>query len=98
MCGLVANYNATSAPQGPDQLPAFMGKVLSLSLTIRGFIQQEFVPTHHEDFLRDMAAWVADRSVRYREDIVEGLEQTPEAFRGLLTGRNFGKLLVKVGE
>ncbi|WP_245644537.1 NADP-dependent oxidoreductase [Nocardioides jensenii] len=98
VCGLVANYNATSAPQGPDQLPAFMGKVLSLSLTIRGFIQQEFVPTHHEDFLRDMAAWVADRSVRYREDIVEGLEQTPEAFRGLLTGRNFGKLLVKVGE
>ncbi|KQY54228.1 NADP-dependent oxidoreductase [Nocardioides sp. Root140] len=98
VCGLVANYNATSVPEGPDQLPAFMGKVLSLSLTIRGFIQQEFVPTHHEDFLRDMAGWVADGSVRYREDVVHGLDQTPEAFRGLLTGRNFGKLLVRVGD
>lgn len=96
VCGLVANYNATSAPEGPDQLPAFMGKVLSLSLRIRGFIQDEFVPTHHADFLTDMSGWVRDGSVRYREDIVDGLEQTPEAFRGLLTGRNFGKLLVRV--
>ena len=96
VCGLVANYNATSAPEGPDQLPAFMGKVLSLSLRIRGFIQDEFVPTHHADFLTDMSGWLRDGSVRYREDIVDGLEQTPEAFRGLLTGRNFGKLLVRV--
>jgi NADPH-dependent curcumin reductase CurA len=73
-----------------------MGKVLSLSLTVRGFIQDEFVPTHHEAFLRDMGAWVADGSVRYREDVVEGLEAAPEAFRGLLAGRNVGKLLVKV--
>lgn len=96
VCGLVAGYNATSAPEGPDQLPGFMGKVLSLSLTVRGFIQDEFVPTHHEAFLRDMGAWVADGSVRYREDVVEGLEAAPEAFRGLLAGRNVGKLLVKV--
>ena len=72
--GWSRGYNATSAPEGPDQLPAFMGKVLSLSLTVRGFIQDEFVPTHHEDFLRDMTAWVADGSVRHREDVVEGLE------------------------
>ena len=45
-----------------------------------------------------MSGWVADGSVRYREDVVEGLENAPEAFRGLLTGRNFGKLLVRVGE
>lgn len=96
VCGLVAGYNATSAPEGPDQLPAFMGKVLSLSLTVRGFIQDEFVPAHHEDFLRDMTAWVADGSVRHREDVVEGLEAAPEAFRGLLVGRNVGKLLVRV--
>ena len=74
-----------------------MRRVLSLSLTVRGFIQDEFVPTYHEDFIREMSGWVRDGSVRYREDIVDGLEQTLEAFRGLLAGRNFGKLLVRVG-
>ena len=98
VCGLVANYNATSAPEGPDRLPGFMGLVLSKSLTVRGFIQSEFTASHGRDFVRDMSGWVADGSVRYREDVVEGLENTPEAFRGLLTGRNFGKLLVRVGE
>jgi NADPH-dependent curcumin reductase CurA len=98
VCGLVADYNATEAPPGPDRLPAYMRRVLSLSLTVRGFIQDEFIPTHHADFLRDMSGWVRDGSVRYREDIVDGLEKTPEAFRGLLAGRNFGKLLIKVGE
>ncbi|UYM03595.1 NADP-dependent oxidoreductase [Solicola gregarius] len=98
VCGLVANYNATEAPPGPDRLPGFLGAILTLSLTVRGFIQDEFVPTRHDDFLREMAGWLRDGSVRYREDIVEGLEQTPDAFRGLLVGRNFGKLLVRVGE
>lgn len=96
VCGLVADYNATEVPAGPDRLPGFMGRVLRLSLTVRGFIQDEFVPTHHEAFLREMGAWVADGQVRYREDVVDGLENAPEAFRGLLTGRNFGKLIIKV--
>lgn len=98
VCGLVANYNATEAPAGPDRLPGFMSRVLTLSLTVRGFIQSEFEPTLTEAFQLDMTAWVRDGKVRYREDVVEGLENTPEAFRGLLVGRNFGKLLVKVGE
>ena len=98
VCGLVANYNATGAPEGTDHLPGFLNSILRLSLTVRGFIQDEFLPTHHDDFLRDMTGWVADGSVRYREDVVDGLEQTPEAFRGLLVGRNFGKLLVRVGD
>jgi NADPH-dependent curcumin reductase CurA len=96
VCGLVADYNATSAPEGPDRLPGFMRHVLTKSLMIRGFIQSEFTRSHGRDFVRDMSAWVADGSVRYREDVVQGLESAPEAFRGLLTGRNFGKLLVRV--
>lgn len=98
VCGLVANYNATEPPAGPDRLPGFMGRVLTLSLTVRGFIQDEFIPSHHAQFLTDMAEWIRDGQVRYREDVIEGLENTPEAFRGLLAGRNFGKLLVQVGE
>jgi NADPH-dependent curcumin reductase CurA len=96
VCGLVADYNATSAPQGPDRLPGFMRLVLTRSLTVRGFIQDEFTKSHGRDFVREMSAWVAEVSVRYREDVVEGLESAPEAFRGLLAGQNFGKLLVQV--
>jgi NADPH-dependent curcumin reductase CurA len=96
VCGLVADYNATAAPEGPNRLPGFMRLILTKSLTIRGFIQGEFTKSHGRDFVRDMSGWVADGSVRYREDVVEGLEAAPEAFRGLLTGSNFGKLLVRV--
>jgi NADPH-dependent curcumin reductase CurA len=96
VCGLVANYNATEAPAGPDRLPGFLGQVLSRSLTVRGFIQDEFTKSHGRDFVRDMTGWVADGSVRYREDVVEGLENATEAFRGLLRGANFGKLVVQV--
>ncbi len=96
VCGLVADYNATRAPQERDRLPGFMRLVLTKSLTVRGFIQGEFVKSHTRDFVRDMSGWVADGSVRYREDVVEGLDNAPEAFRGLLSGANFGKLLVRV--
>ncbi|MEO5651330.1 MAG: NADP-dependent oxidoreductase [Marmoricola sp.] len=96
VCGLVAGYNATSAPEGPDRLPAFMGLMLTKSLTVRGFIQDEFTASHGRDFVREMSQWIASGEVRYREDVVEGLDAAPEAFRGLLTGRNFGKLLVRV--
>ena len=65
---------------------------------MRGFIQDEFTRTHGRDFVRDMTGWVATGSVRYREDVVQGLENAPEAFRGLLTGANFGKLVVQVSE
>jgi NADPH-dependent curcumin reductase CurA len=98
VCGLVADYNATSSPEGPDRLPAYMRLILNKSLTVRGFIQGEFTKSHGRDFLRDMSAWVADGSVRYREDVVEGLQNAPEAFRGMLAGRNFGKVLVRVSD
>ncbi|WP_067837611.1 NADP-dependent oxidoreductase [Nocardia lijiangensis] len=98
VCGLVSLYNATGLPAGPDRLPGFMRQILTLSLTVRGFIQDEFIPTRHADFLRDMPGWIGDGSVRYREDVVAGLENAPEAFRAMLSGRNFGKVLVRVGD
>ncbi|QIK65893.1 NADP-dependent oxidoreductase [Nocardioides sp. HDW12B] len=98
VCGLVSGYNATEVPEGPDRLPGFLGLVLRRSLTVRGFIQDEFLRTHGRDFVRDMTGWLATGAVHYREDVVQGLENAPEAFRGLLTGANFGKLVVQVGE
>lgn len=96
VCGLVADYNATGRPDGPDRLPGFMRSVLTRSLQVRGFIQDEFTRTHGRDFARDMGEWVRTGQVRYREDVVEGLLNAPAAFAGMLRGQNFGKLIVKV--
>lgn len=95
VCGLVAQYNETD-PAGPDRLPAYLRQILTKSLTVRGFIQTEFVPEMYEDFLTDATRWVREGTLRFREDIVEGLENAPEAFAGMLQGKNFGKLLVRV--
>ena len=96
VCGLAALYNATSAPEGPDRSAQLMREVLSKSLTLRGFIQREFVPTMFEDFLRDMTDWVASGKVQHTEDITEGLDRAPEAFVGMLRGQNFGKPIIQV--
>ncbi len=97
VCGLVAGYNATELPSGPDRTPRLMASILTKSITMRGFIQNEFVKDHYKDFQRDAAAWIASGELRHREDVVDGLENAPDAFFGLLTGKNFGKLLVQVG-
>ncbi len=95
VCGLVAQYNSTGPFEGPDRLPVLMRDVLTKSLTIRGFIQREF-QAQRPAFYREMAQWIAEGRVKYKEDIVDGLENAPEAFIGLLEGRNFGKLVVRV--
>lgn len=96
LCGLVAIYNDTAPPAGPDRMPGLLRQILSQSLTVRGFIQSEFVEALTGDFVRDMSQWLAEGKVRYREDIVDGLENAPTAFAGMLRGTNFGKLVVKV--
>jgi NADPH-dependent curcumin reductase CurA len=73
-----------------------MMTIVRRSLLVQGYINTEFVADHYADFLREVSALVASKRVRYREDIVEGLEAAPEAFIGMLSGRNFGKLLVRV--
>ncbi|MBS7455521.1 NADP-dependent oxidoreductase [Coralloluteibacterium stylophorae] len=98
VCGLVSQYNASSPPPGPDRSPALMGAILTRQLTVRGFIQTQFVDALQEPFLKEMGAWVREGRVRYREDIVDGLENAPEAFIGMLGGANFGKQLVRVAE
>jgi NADPH-dependent curcumin reductase CurA len=94
--GLVAQYNAAGLSDGADRLPATMRQILTKSLTIRGFINYEFAPEHYPAFLREVGAGIADGRIRYREDFVDGLEKAPEAFIGMLEGRNFGKLIVRV--
>jgi len=96
VCGLIAHYSATGQSAAPNLLPATMRAVLTRSLTLRGFINTEFVAEHYADFLRIVSAGLTDGRIRYREDITEGLENAPAAFMGLLQGKNFGKALVHV--
>lgn len=96
VCGTIATYNARGVEQpGPDRLPALFSQILRQRLTVRGFIVHDF---NHlwPDFEREMPQWLRDGRIQYREDVVEGLEHAPEAFFGLLQGRNFGKLVVKL--
>ncbi|WP_439573624.1 NADP-dependent oxidoreductase [Phreatobacter sp.] len=95
VCGVIAQYNATSLPDGPDRMPLMLRDILTKRLTFRGFIVRDFAD-QSKDFFRDMSQWIRDGKVKYREDVVEGLDKAPEAFIGLLKGKNFGKLVVKV--
>ena len=95
VCGLVSAYNATEVPPGPDRLPGLMRSVLTNRLHIQGFIVWDFAD-QAETFRKEVGGWIQEGRVRYREDVVEGLENAPEAFIGLLKGRNFGKLVVRV--
>jgi NADPH-dependent curcumin reductase CurA len=95
VCGLVAQYNDGAVTAGPDRLPGLMRAILTRRLTLRGFIVTDF-SDQREAFLRDMTEWVATGRLRYKEDITKGLENAPEAFIGMLKGRNFGKVIIDV--
>lgn len=91
MCGMVSQYNETEFPPGPN-LMFVVGK----RVRIEGFIVSD-KPERFAEWRKLAAPWVSDGSLRYREDVVNGLENAPEALAGVLRGRNFGKQLVRVG-
>jgi len=97
VCGLIAHYNDTELPSGPNVLPKLMRTVLTQRVRIQGFIVSDF-SSKQGAFLRDMSKWIADGKINYKEDIVEGLDNAVGAFQGLLEGNNFGKLLIQVSE
>ncbi len=95
VCGLVAHYNATALPEGPNKIPLLMRAVLSNRLHIQGFIVWDF-QSQEKEFLEQAGAWIREGRIKYREDFVDGLENAPQAMMGLLEGKNFGKLVVRV--
>jgi hypothetical protein len=96
VCGLVSAYNATALPPGPDRLGLLMGTLLRKRIRMQGFIVFDDYGARWEEFAGAMTEWVKEDRVRVREDIVFGLENAPEAFIGLLQGRNFGKLVIQL--
>jgi hypothetical protein len=90
LCGIISQYNAPEPPPGPNLAPLLVNRAL-----IKGFIVSDHLE-RTADFLAECTGWVREGRLKYREDIVEGLERAPGAFIGLLQGMNFGKLLVRV--
>ena len=91
LCGAISMYNATVLPAGPNNLMQMVGK----QLRMEGFIVSsnwDMMPA----FLRDLSGWVKDGKVTWKETVFEGIEKAPDAFRGLFSGENLGKMLVKL--
>jgi NADPH-dependent curcumin reductase CurA len=96
VCGLISQYNEAPSPTPDESVPGLMRQILVKRLALRGFIISDGFEHRRPDFLDSMSTWLREGKIKYREDIVEGLENAPGAFLGLLTGRNFGKLVVRV--
>jgi hypothetical protein len=91
LCGSISQYNAATPPMGPRLLGTFVGK----RVRAQGFIVTDFAGKY-DAAMRQMGEWIRSGQLKYREDVVQGIDKAPRAFIGLLRGENFGKLLVKM--
>jgi len=92
LVGLISQYNAAGPTPGPDLMPLVVNRA-----RIEGFIVSDH-PDREADFLRDASGWLKEGKLKYREAVVEGLENAPREFLGLFRGENLGKLIVLVGD
>jgi len=93
LCGAISQYNATEAVPGPNNLAIAIGS----QLTLKGFIVSNY--NHlREDFIRDMTSWVNSGQLKYRETVFDGIDEMPNAFIGLFTGANTGKMIINLDD
>ena len=91
VCGMIALYNATAPVPAPRNLTSIIGN----RLLLKGFIVSDY-DARMKEFYADMGKWLATGQIQLQETIVEGIENAPEAFMGLFTGHNMGKMIVKL--
>ena len=96
VCGLIAHYNDTALPLGPDRLGLLTRTLLVKRIKMQGFIIFDDYAHRYGEFFAEMSQWLKDGKIKFREDVIDGLENAPQAFIGLLEGKNFGKLVVRV--
>jgi NADPH-dependent curcumin reductase CurA len=92
MCGMISEYNDAEPRPGPSLVAAVRKR-----LRIQGFIVSDHAALRPE-YLAMAAPLVRSGALKYREDIIDGIDNAPAAFIGLLQGRNFGKLIIRLGE
>lgn len=97
LCGLISRYSHVGDFPEPNLLPALTRSILTNRLKIQGFIITERW-NRFPDFEKDVSNWINKGQLTYKEDFVDGLINAPEAFMGLLKGKNFGKLIVRTSE
>ncbi len=90
VCGMIAQYNATDLPPGPKNIIA----VIPMRIMIKGFIVSDY-GSMAPQFMADMAKWIGAGKMKWQETIRDGVENAPQAFLGLFSGDNFGKMLVQ---
>jgi len=93
VCGQISQYNATETPMGPRLL----FRLIEKQAKIEGFLVFQYADRHQEG-LTQLAEWLQAGKIKYRENIVDGIENAPSAFLGLLQGENIGKQVVKIWE
>ncbi|HDY7824591.1 TPA: NADP-dependent oxidoreductase [Vibrio vulnificus] len=98
LCGLISQYNATSLPEGPDRMSMLMAQLLIKRIKMQGFIIFDDYGHRYGEFAADMTQWLTQGKIHYREHLVQGLENAPDAFIGLLEGKNFGKMVVQTNQ
>jgi NADPH-dependent curcumin reductase CurA len=94
VCGLIAHYNDSELPPGPNRVPLLMRAILSKRLTLTGFIYFDYA-SQFPEFFREMPIWLREGRIKYREDITDGLENAPRELIRLLKGENFGKKIIR---
>ena len=92
MCGMISMYNSVEPPPGPRNLVYIVGK----SLKMQGFLVSQFLDMVPQ-FFADMGAWIGAGKIQWQETVLEGIDKAPQAFLGLFTGENLGKMLVRLG-
>ncbi len=92
ICGLISHYG----DEGGDAGAAERAAAEARDVHVQNLFVGDYVESHHDAFLGEVAPWVASGEVRYREDIREGFEAIPAAFADMLKGANFGKTLVRI--
>ncbi|WP_159650473.1 NADP-dependent oxidoreductase [Vibrio atypicus] len=98
LCGLISQYNATALPEGPDRMSMLMAQLLIKRIKMQGFIIFDDYAHRYGEFATQMTQWLSEGKIHYREHLIEGLENAPEAFIGLLEGKNFGKLVIQTNQ
>jgi NADPH-dependent curcumin reductase CurA len=93
VCGQISQYNSTEEELGPR----WLGQLVVKQAKVEGFLVQQFAD-RYDAALKQLSGWLKEKKLRYREDIVEGIENAPRAFIGMLEGKNIGKQLVKVAD
>jgi hypothetical protein len=93
VCGQISQYNL----EKPEQGPRLLWKLIEKQARVEGFLVFQFAD-RYKPALEQLATWVAEGKIKYREQILEGIQSAPEAFLGMLRGQNIGKQLIKIAD